>query len=334
MNFSDKLHSLLTARGGVIKYAELFSIIETLLNDAYKKNEGAFISSGLIVTRWLSEGFLEVDTGKGGFRLRRPSLYSCGSGQWAYVGARYTPAIDYLKTNLIQLKAVADEYASPKLIFTQKPDQPLNLASITKCGCDVYGNADVTAAQVIAAAAGSLASRTEGQTRACDQAALALRWFKIEPNNFSLSEVEVSKAKPGHYILRNHGSGVRPIWRYIKLLPNQQIIAFEDWRWLYTSMLSEAAKMSEFFYEPRKHLFCVIRITGPYTRQENWIPRELAEALGAASAAKSISTATIQDVDGINKSIVIYPNVSRSLALSMHEALGMNNTHPLRYLQY
>ena len=334
MNFSEKLYSLLTARAGVIKYSEFFSIVETLLNEEYKKKGSAFISSGLIITRWLSEGFLEVDAEKGGFKLKRPSLYSCGRGNWVYVGARHTPAIDYFKATMDSVKSKQDEYDAPKLMFREKQGQELNFAAATRFGCDVYGDAKVTASQILAAGAGSLASRTLTQERECDQVLLGLRWFKISPNDLSMSIAVVSELKPGHYILRNHGNNGRPIWKYVRLLPNNKVILFEDWRWLYVSLLSEAGKMSEFFYEPRKELFCVIRITGPYTRQENWLPRELAEALGAASASKSISTTTVQDVDGLTKAVVTYPNVTRELALQIHEALGMNKTHPLRYLQF
>lgn len=334
MSFSNKLYSLLTARPGVIKYDELSSIIQTLINDACRKNDAPYIPPGLVITRWLSEGFLEVDRAKGGVKLRRPTLYSCGGGKWAYVGARYSPALDYLIANLTICKPSKDQFAVPKLVFTQKNILELDGKRLGELGCDIIGDRQLTASEILAQEAGTLASRSTNRETECDQAMLALRWFKVSHLDYTLTQTEVTLATPGHYILRNHSNSGKPIARYIKLLPNKKAIHFEDWRWLYTSMLSEAPKMSEFFYEPRNRLFCVIRITGPYSRQENWLPSELAVALGAASAEKSITSATIQDIDGLTKSVVVYPNIPRQLALRAHEALGMNKIHPLRYLQY
>ncbi len=334
MNFCDKLYSLLTARGGIIKYDELSFIVQTLINDACRGNKTLYVPPGLIITRWLSEGFLEIDREKGGVKLRRPTLYSCGNGKWTYVGARYSPAIEHLKANLKQAKIGQDQFAAPKLVFDEKFEQSLDAEKMAKLGCDILGHSQLTAAEILTEEAGSLMSRSVGNERNCDQAMTWLKWFKVSTKDFSLIQTEISQASQGHYILRNQGNNGRPITKYIKLLPNKQIISFEDWRWLYVSMLSDVTRMSEFFYEPRNQLFGVIRITGPYTRQENWLPSELAIALGAASAEKSITTATIQDVDGQTKSAVIYPNVSHHLALMIHNALGMNKIHPLRYLQY
>lgn len=332
MNFCDQLHAILTARGGVIEFGELFAIVETLLNESYRRNSSSFIYPSLVVTRWVSDGFLEADLEAGGFRLRRPSLFSCGQGRWTLVGARFTPVKNYLTTNLSVQAATGDEYSTPKIIFREKASTPLNVSALTALGCDVYGDTRLTAAQLFASHAGSLSSRIANHIE-FPQAYAHLRWFKVGAGEFTITDIDLSNADSGHYILRSHGSG-RPITKHIKLLPDKRLVEFEDWRWLYVSLMVDSGKVAECFYNPKREVFAVCRITGPFGRQENWLPKELAQALGAASYSKAIMTQRIQDFDGKWKDIVAYPNISRELALKVYDALGMNRIHPLRFLQY
>jgi hypothetical protein len=118
------------------------------------------------------------------------------------------------------------------------------------------------------------------------------------------------------------------------LLPDKRLVEFADWRWLYVSLMVDSGKGAECFYDPKREVFAVCRITGPFSRQENWLPKELAQSLGSASFSKAITTERIQDFDGTWKDIVAYPNISRELALMVYDALGMNRIHPLRFLQY
>jgi len=118
------------------------------------------------------------------------------------------------------------------------------------------------------------------------------------------------------------------------LLPDKRLVEFADWRWLYVSLMVDSGRVAECFYDPKREIFAVCRITGPFGRQENWLPKELAQSLGAASYSKTITTSRVQDFDGKWKDIVAYPNISRELALTVYDALGMNRIHPLRFLQY
>ncbi len=332
MKFCDQLHAILTARGGVIEFGELFAIVETLLNESYRRNSSSFIYPSLVITRWVSDGFLEADLEAGGFRLRRPSLFSCGKGAWTLIGARFSPVKDYLASNLSVQSATGDEYSTPKVIFREKVDKPLNVSELNALGCDVYGNARITASQLFALEAGSLASRVLSPVE-FPQSYANLRWFKVCAPEFTVTDVELGRADPGHYILRSHGSG-RPMTKHVKLLPDKSLVVFADWRWLYVSLMVDSGRVAECFYDPKREVFAVCRITGPFGRQENWLPKELAQSLGAASFSKAITTERIQDYDGRWKDIVAYPNISRELALTVYEALGMNRIHPLRFLQY
>ena len=332
MKFCDQLHAILTARGGVIEFGELRAIVETLLNESYRTNSSSFIYPSLVITRWVSDGFLEADLEAGGFRLRRPSLFSCGQGRWTLVGAKFSPVKDYLKSNLNEQKATGDEYSTPKIIFTEKAAVPLDVSALIALSCDVYGDTRITAAQLFASQAGSLSSRISAPVD-FPQAHANLRWFKVSSPEFTITDVDLIKADPGHYILKSHGSG-RPITKHIKLLPDKRLVEFEEWRWLYVSLMVDSGRVSECFYDPRRKIFAVCRITGPFGRQENWLPKELAQSLGSASFSKAITTERIQDFDGTWKDIVAYPNVSRELALTVYDALGMNRIHPLRFLQY
>ena len=332
MKFCDQLHSILTARGGVIEFGELFSIVETLLNESYRRNSSSFIYPSLVITRWVSDGFLEADLEAGGFRLRRPSLFSCGSGRWALVGARFSPVKDYLTLNLNVQAITGDEYSTPKIIFREKADKPLNVSALNAIGCDVYGDTRITASQLFASEAGSLASRIAASVE-FPQSYAHLRWFKVGSPEFTITDVDLINVGAGHYILRSHGSG-RPVTKHIKSLPDKRLVEFADWRWLYVSLMVDSGRVAECFYDPKREVFAICRITGPFGRQENWLPKELAQSLGAASFSKAITTERIQDYDGRWKDIVAYPNISRELALTIYEALGMNRIHPLRFLQY
>jgi hypothetical protein len=332
MKFCDQLHSILTARGGVIEFGELFSIVETLLNDSYRRNSSSFIYPSLVITRWVSDGFLEADLEAGGFRLRRPSLFSCGAGRWTLVGARFSPVKDYLSANLSVQAATGDEFSTPKVIFRERAGAPLDVPALTSLGCDVFGDTRISAAHLFATQAGSLAARIMSPSEFTPSYA-HLRWFKVSAPEFTVTDVDLSKADAGHYILRSHGSG-RPITKHIKLLPDKRLVEFQDWRWLYVSLMVDSGRVAECFYNPNRSVFAVCRITGPFGRQENWLPKDLAQSLGAASFSKAITTERVQDYDGRWKDIVAYPNISRDLALTAYEALGMNRIHPLRFLQY
>ena len=332
MKFCDKLHAILTARGGVIEFGELFAIVETLLNDSYRRNTSSFIYPSLVITRWVSDGFLEADLEAGGFRLRRPSLFSCGAGSWTLVGAGFSPVKDYLTSNLNVQALAGDEYSTPKIVFKEKASMPLDVSALITLGCDVYGDTRISAAQLFTSQAGSLASRIAAPLE-FPQSYANLRWFKVSSPEFTLTDIDLINAGPGHYILRSHGSG-RPITKHIKLLPDKNLVDFADWRWLYVSLMVDSGRVSECFYDPTRSVFAVCRITGPFGRQENWLPKELAQSLGSASYSKAISTERIQDFDGKWKDVVVYPNVSHDLALSVYEALGMNRIHPLRFLKY
>lgn len=332
MKFCDKLHAILTARGDVIEFGELFAIVEMLLNESYRRNSSSLIYPSLVITRWVSDGFLEADIEAGGFRIRRPSLFNCGSGRWTLVGARFSPIKDYLSANLSEQAVTGDEYSTPKIIFREKQGMPLDVSRVMALGCDVYGGQRQTASQLFASQAGSLSSRIS-VTMDFPQAYANLRWFKVSADDFKITDVEVSEAQSGHYILRSYDSG-RPITKYIKLLPTKRIVLFEDWRWLYVSVMAESGKVAECFYNPNREVFAVCRIIGPFGRRENWLPMMLAQSLGSASYSKSISTDVIHDFDGKWKDIVAYPNIPRELALTVYDSLGMNRIHPLRFLQY
>jgi hypothetical protein len=332
MKFCDQLHAILTARGGVVEFAELFAIVETLLKESYRRNSSSFIYPSLVITRWVSDGFLEADLEVGGFRLRRPTLFSCGSGRWTLVGARFAPVKDYLTSNLSVQAATGDEYSTPKIIFRLKAGKPLNVSALNALGCDVYGDERISASQLFAAEAGSLASRIATPVE-FPQAYAHLRWFKVSLPEFTVTDVDLVNVGTGHYILRSHGSG-RPVTKHIKLLPDKRLVEFADWRWLYVSLMVDSGRAVECFYDPKREIFAVCRITGPFGRQENWLPKELAQSLGSASFSKAITTDRIQDYDGNWKDIVAYPNISRNLALTVYDALGMNRIHPLRFLQY
>lgn len=332
MKFCDQLHAILTARGGVIEFGELRAIVETLLNESYRTNSSSFIYPSLVITRWVSDGFLEADLEVGGFRLRRPSLLSCGAGRWTLVGARFSPVKDYLTSHLSVQAATGDEYSTPKIIFREKAHTPLNVPALISLGCDVYGDARITAAQLFATEAGSLASRIAVPVE-FPQAFAHLRWFKVSSPEFTVTDVDFGKAAAGHYILKSHGSG-RPVTKHIKLLPDKRLVEFEDWRWQYVSLMVDSGRVAECFYDPNREVFAVCRITGPFGRQENWLPKELAQSLGSASFSRVITTERIQDYDGTWKDIVAYPYISRELALTVYDALGLNRIHPLRFLQY
>ena len=332
MKFCDQLHVILTARGGVIEFGELFAIVETLLKESYRRNSSSFIYPSLVITRWVSDGFLEADLEAGGFRLRRPSLFSCGAGRWTLVGARFSPVKDYLTSNLSVQAATGDEYSTPKIIFKEKAAMPLNVSALNALGCEVYGDARIAASQLFASEAGSLASRIAAPV-VFPQVYAHLRWFKVSSPEFTVTDVDLINVGPGHYILRSHGSG-RPATKHIKLLPDKRLVEFADWRWLYVSLMVDSGRVAECFYDPKREVFAVCRITGPFGRQENWLPKELAQSLGSASFSKAITTERIQDFDGTWKDIVAYPNISRELALTVYDALGMNRIHPLRFLQY
>ena len=332
MKFCDQLHAILTARGGVIEFRELFSIVEALLKEAYRKNSSSFIYPSLVITRWVSDGFLDADIEAGGFRLRRPSLFSCGAGRWTLVGARFSPVKDYLSKNLIVQATAGDEFSTPKVVFKEKVAATLDVSALTALGCDVYGDTHITAAQLFVSQAGSISSRMLSPIE-FPQSYSLLRWFKVSPAEFKITEVDLGKADSGHYILRSHGRG-RPVTKHIRLLPDKSLVEFQDWRWLYVSLMVESGGVAECFYNPMREVFAVCRITGPLGRQENWLPKELALSLGSASFSRAITTERIRDYDGRWKDIVAYPNISRELALTVYEALGMNRIHPLRFLQY
>lgn len=332
MKFCDQLHAILTARGGVFEFKELFAIVESLLKESYRRNSSSFIYPSLVITRWVSDGFLDADLVAGGFRLRRPSLFSCGQGRWTLVGARYTPVTTYLMANLNPLPASVDEYSTPKINFMERAGGGIDMGALTALGCDVFGDVNVTAGQFFASRAGTLSARM-AEPAEFPQAYAHLRWFKVSSPEFTVSEIDLSKAETGHYILRSHGGG-RPITKHIKLLPDKRLVEFEDWRWLYVSLMVDSGRVAECFYEPTRNVFAVCRITGPFSRQENWLPRELAQALGAASFSKAIMTERIQDFDGKWKEIIAYPNVPRELALKVYEAIGLCRIHPLRFLKY
>jgi hypothetical protein len=335
MKFRDQLHLILTARDGVIDFKEFFSIVGELLNETYKREGATFISPRLIVTRWISDGFIEANIEKGGFQIRRPTLLSLRNGKWVLVGARYSPVIDHLENNLTAEQQSTDEYSTPKVIYKQKLGRNLDVGLLVSMGCDVIGDSESAAADVILEQSGSLDIRLRTGIKDYEQYMSALRWFNLNTNDFSLSPVDFTLVSPGHYMLRKYGLSGKPITKFIKLLSNKKIIEFEDWRWLYVSAMADSNSPSECFYEPKKKTFCVNNIISPFDRNlVNWLPKEIALTLGACSASNSITTAVIQDFDGKQKTIISYPNIKLPLALKVYDALGLNRVHPLRYLQY
>ena len=335
MKFRDQLHIILTARDGVIDFKEFFSIVGELLNETYRHGGAPFISPRLIVTRWISDGFIEANIQKGGFQIRRPTLLSLRNGRWVLVGARYSPITNYLENNLIAEQPISDEYSTPKVIYKEKPGRNLEVKLLVSMGCDIIGDNAFGASDVILEQSGNLDSRLRNGTKDYEQYMSALRWLNLNSKDFSLSPVDFSSVVSGHYMLRNYSTTGKPITRFVKLLPNKKIIQFEDWRWLYVSAMADSNSPSECFYEPKKSSFCVNNIISPFDRNlVNWLPKEIALTLGASSASNSITTNVIQDYDGNQKTIVSYPNIKLPLALKVYDALGLNRVHPLRYLQY
>jgi hypothetical protein len=341
--FKDNLHAVLTARSGRVPFAELYQIVHEVLRASAQAPANESMSPRIIVSRWLSEGFIEADIASEMFVLCRPTLSMVKEGRWVLTGAKSTGVelrvAEYLDPHT---PAFVPSYAPPKRFYRSKASDVTaqQIESIVAAGANVVGDGNTPAWRVHLKGCPAVGNFINGEPAGeMDRRAWlyqSRRW-RVSPKDFSITkDVEVGgQVQPGAFVCTNLNPKFDD-FLFIALSRKNQAYKFEDWRWLYVWLLSEFwDELSPFFYNPKTRSFGVFLLPNFKSRLDNWLPKEVSTLLGSCCFSESMSQREIQDVDESRlKPCIIYPEVPRELAEEVHKLLGFTNKHPLRYLFY
>lgn len=348
-DFGSCILNALTAREAAVSFRENISLVEGILQTFQSRASGRarkeMVNAKLVMTRLVSEGYLDVDIKNGLFRLCRPTLLSLSGvsdlhGAWALVGARSERVRSLLRDRAGEHRAVfrtAFGLPRPVYLFGRDP----TYSELTDAGVDVIGTPYVSASDVYA---GALSAVEYLHPVPADRFGYyyALSGFRISSDDFTIvGEQAVSAMADGFYVLTNRTQG-RPITIFCRIRSGA-IYVFSDWRWFYCEYQSaRGAQAVDAFYNPARQEFGAFAQWSPdprllgasRRREENWIPWEVARALGASAGPKTVVLRHVQDYTGRYKEAYLYPNVSPAVALACYAAMGLNKAHQLRLLHY
>ena len=151
-NFRDNLHAVLTARSGKVPFGELYHIVHDVLRASGQSYADESMSPRVIVSRWLSEGFIEANIAEEKFVLCRPTLSMVREGKWVLTGAKSTNAELVIGKFLDQDRpSFIPPHAPPKRFFKTRSAEPIShshIVSIVEAGADVVGDATTPAWRV------------------------------------------------------------------------------------------------------------------------------------------------------------------------------------------
>ena len=342
-NFRDNLHAVLTARSGKVPFGELYHIVHDVLRASGQSYADESMSPRVIVSRWLSEGFIEANIAEEKFVLCRPTLSMVREGKWVLTGAKSTNAELVIGKFLDQDRpSFIPPHAPPKRFFKTRSAEPIShshIVSIVEAGADVVGDATTPAWRVrLKQCPGISAFLTEAVGEMDRRAWLyQYRRWRISPDDFCVSEHNENNLEvtPGFFICTNPNPKFNHSV-YIAVNRSNEAYRFTDWRWLYVWALSEFwGNLSPFFYNPNTCTFGVFLLPNSRGTLDNWLPKEISSLLGSCCFSSSMSQRELQDVDhGRLKPCVLYPEVPHELAERVHQLLGFSGKHPLRYLFY
>ena len=341
--FRDNLHDILTARGGRVPFGELYSLVHDVLRTSSQLSTQESMSPRIIVSRWLSEGFIEADIATQMFVLCRPTLSMVTDGRWVLTGAKSTSVELIIQEFLEKINPYfVPAYAPPKRYFKSRSQKitSTEINKILKVGANVIGDAQTPAWRVHLKVCPGLESFLTKPASEMDRRAWLYQYrrWRISTKDFfvsSLPESSAAEATSGAFVCTNPNPKFNE-FLFVAVSRSNEVYRFEDWRRLYVWALSEFwESLSPFFYNPNKKTFGVFLLPNFKSRLDNWLPKEISTLLGSCCFNESMIQREIQDVDNINlKSCVIYPEVSLELAEKVHGLLGFKNKHPLRYLFY
>jgi len=342
-HFRDNLHAVLTARGGKVPFAELYHIVQDVLRASGQEYADESMSPRVIVSRWLSEGFIKADIAQEKFVLCRPTLSMIDDGRWILTGAKSTNAeliiADYL--DLFKPQFVPG-YAPPKRFYKARKDSPITakqISTIVAAGVDVIGDASTPAWRVRLKDCPCLNDFLKDSVSEMDRRAWLhqFRRWRLSPKDFSISSQceSAQNVTPGAFVCTNPNPKFSE-FVFIAVNRQNKVFRFEDWRWLYVWALSDLSdNLIPFFYNPKSRAFGVFLLPNFRSRLDNWLPKEISTILGSCCYNYSMIQREIQDVDNRRlKPCIIYPDVPHEVAEKVHQLLGFNNKHPLRYLFY
>ena len=341
-NFRNNLHAVLTARGGRVPFPELYSIVSDILRTSGESSAVDSMSPRIIVSRWLSEGFIEADIANQVFRLSRPRLSLVRDGRWVLTGAKSTVVEQYIQEILDPYRpSYIPVYAPPKKYFKSRNDliTPESLKKIADKGADVFGDSNTPAWRVHLEVCPSLGNFLKNPATEMDRQCWLYQYrrWRISSRDFSVSKNAEGEAKiqPGAFVCTNPNPKFNQ-FIFIALNRRNEVFRFEDWRWLYVWALSEFwTELSPFFYNPKTKTFGVFLLPNYKSRLDNWLPKEVSTLLGSCCFSESMSQREIQDVNHSQlKPCILYPDIPHELAERVHQLLGFNHKHPLRYLFY
>jgi len=342
-NFRDNLHAVLTARGGSVPFGELYQIVQDVLRASSTLFSHESMSPRIIVSRWLSEGFIEADISTERFVLCRPTLSMVKEGRWVLTGAKST-GVELKISQYLEpyTPAFVPAYAPPKRYYKYKstPLTSVQIDSIVSSGANIIGDAQTPAWKVHLRTCPCLSDFLQKEPASeMDRKAWLYQYrrWRLSPVDFSISKDSMHKGQlqAGAFVCTNHNPKFED-FLFVALTRENHAYRFEDWRWLYVWNLSEFwEKLSPFFYNPDTQCFGVFLLPNYKLRLDNWLPKEISTLLGSCALSESMSQREIQDVDNQRlKPCIIYPDVPRELAEHVHQLLGASKKHPLRYLFY
>lgn len=343
--FGQSLINALTTRERPVPFSEMHDLVTTILKPFQAKIQGFGIdtvNSRLVITRLVSEGYVEVDLIDGCFVLSRPTLLSLSGSQksitdFALVGAS-TERISSLLSSIGKEKDISRKpnFDLPRKIyqFTHKPELYQKLINL---GLNIIGDENVAASDVLISQIKADSHKTiVSQDRIGYY--IAHKAYKLSDFDFKIKdEVNLTNSSTGFYILTNRAKG-KPVIECC-MIKNGVMSIFPDWRWFYSEYQTARKKPVDLFYNPMRKVMGVFAQGFPNPRyptaqRDNWIPWQLARSLGASAGASSITVKHIQEHNGHYREAYIYPNISTALALACHNTLGFNKLQPLRILHY